>query len=151
MSAAQLNATLYNDWGQSDQTAQCLAIDGGGSTGSTGSGWGGAWVVGSGQTAGMVFVGTNNKDPFAGPCNPGPDLWSASVARAEHDHGQDGSGASRPPRTTSGTTTAPGGRALANETINGVNTEVILKTCKDGYLFEINAVTGNLIWAWDPP
>jgi len=40
---------------------------------------------------------------------------------------------------------------MANQTINGVNTEVILKTCKDGYLFEINALTGNLIWAWDPP
>jgi len=26
-----------------------------------------------------------------------------------------------------------------------------MKTCKDGYLFEINAVTGNLIWAWEPP
>jgi len=32
-----------------------------------------------------------------------------------------------------------------------VNTEVVLKTCKDGYLFEINALTGNLIWAWNPP
>jgi len=27
----------------------------------------------------------------------------------------------------------------------------VMKTCKDGYLFEINAVTGNLIWAWEPP
>jgi hypothetical protein len=40
---------------------------------------------------------------------------------------------------------------MANETIGGVNTEVILKTCKNGYLYEINAVTGNLIWAWSPP
>jgi len=40
---------------------------------------------------------------------------------------------------------------MANETISGVNTEVILKTCKNGYLYEINAVTGNLIWAWSPP
>src|SRR5271169_615351 len=79
MSPSQLNASLYNDWGQSFQTAQCLAIDGGGSTGSTGDAWGGAWIVGSGQSAGMVILGTNNKDPFAGPCTPGPDLWSASV------------------------------------------------------------------------
>ncbi len=42
-------------------------------------------------------------------------------------------------------------QGLANATIAGVNTEVLLKTCKDGYLFEINAVTGNLIWALDPP
>jgi len=85
MSPSALNASLYNDWGQSQQTAQCLAIDGGGSTGSTGAWWGGAWVLGSGQSAGMVFVGTNNKDPFAGPCNPGPDLWSASVGAQHHD------------------------------------------------------------------
>jgi hypothetical protein len=150
MSASQLNATLYNDWGQSDQTAQCLAIDGGGSTGSTGSTWGGAWVVGSGQTNGMVILGTNNKDPFAGPCTPGPDLWSASVIALNITTGA---------WIWAFQTTAHDNwdydcswyQGLANETINGVNTEVILKTCKDGYLFEINAVTGNLIWAWDPP
>jgi len=150
MSPSELNASLYNDWGQSFQTAQCLAIDGGGSTGSTGSAWGGAWLMGSGQSAGMVFVATNNKDPFAGPCNPGPDLWSASTMGLN---------------VTTGAwiwafqTTAHDiwdydcswYQGLANETINGVNTEVVLKTCKNGYLYEINALTGNLIWAWDPP
>ena len=150
LSPTQLNTTLYNDWGQSDQTSQCLSIDGGGSTGSTGSAWGGAWVVGSGQTAGMVFLGTNNKDPFAGPCTPGPDLWSASVLGLNIETGQIVWGFQ--------TTTHDNWdydcswyQALANVTLSGVNTEVILKTCKDGYLFEINALTGNLIWAWDPP
>ncbi len=150
MSSAQLNATLYNDWGQSSQTAQCLAIDGGGSTGSTGSAWGGEWIVGSGQTAGMVFLGTNNKDPFVGPCNPGPNLWSASVLALNMTTGQIVWGLQ--------TTThdiwdydCSWWQGLTNETISGVSTEVLLKTCKDGYLFEINAQTGNLIWAWSPP
>ena len=150
MPAAQLNATLYNDWGQSNQTPACLAIDGGGSTGSTGDAWGGAWIVGSGQTAGMVILGTNNKDPFAGPCTPGPDLWSASVIALNMSTGA---------WVWAFQTTAHDNwdydcswyQGLANATINGVNTEVVLKTCKDGYLFEINAQTGNLIWAWDPP
>jgi len=150
MSPAELNASLYNDWGQSDQTAQCLAIDGGGSTGSTGSAWGGAWVVGSGQSAGMVFLGTNNKDPFAGPCNPGTNLWSASVIALNITTGA---------WIWAFQTTAHDiwdydcswWQGLANATIAGVNTEVLLKTCKDGYLFEFNALTGNLIWAWDPP
>ena len=150
MPAGQLNATLYNDWGQSYQTAQCLAITGGGSTGSTGSAWGGSWVVGSGQTAGMVFLGTNNKDPFTGPCNPGPDLWSASVIALNMSTGA---------WVWAFQTTAHDiwdydcswWQGLANATIAGVNTEVLLKTCKDGYLFEFNAQTGNLIWAWDPP
>jgi len=150
MAPSTLNASLYNDWGQSFQTAQCLAIDGGGSTGSTGSSWGGSWVVGSGQSAGIVYLGTNNKDPFAGPCNPGPDLWSASVIALN---------------MTTGhwiwafqTTThdiwdydCSWWQGLANATIAGVNTEVLLKTCKDGYLFEFNALTGNLIWSFNPP
>jgi len=65
-----LNQTLYNDWGQANQSPQCLAITGGASTGSTGAGWGGPWLLGTGATAGMAFVNTNNKDPFEGPCNP---------------------------------------------------------------------------------
>jgi len=150
LSPAQLNASLYNDWGQSFQTAQCLAIDGGGSTGSTGSGWGGAWVVGSGQTAGMVFVGTNNKDPYVGPCTPGPDLWSAATLALNVTTGRMIWGFQANAHDL-WDYDCSWYWAMANETISGVNTEVILKTCKNGYLYEINAVTGNLIWAWSPP
>jgi glucose dehydrogenase len=150
MSPTLLNTTLYNDWGQSDQTAQCLAIDGGGSTGSTGSGWGGAWLLGSGQSAGLVYVPTNNKDPFTGPCDPGTDLWSASIIALNVTTGAWVWAL----QTTSHDIwdyDCSWWQGMANETINGVNTEVVLKTCKDGYLFEINALTGNLIWAWNPP
>jgi glucose dehydrogenase len=150
MSATELNATLYNDWGQVDQSSQCLAIDAGGSTGSTGSGWGGPWLLGSGQSNGMAFVTTNNKDPFTGPCNPGPDLWSASVLALNVTNGHWIWGLQ--------TTThdvwdydCSWWQGMGNETISGVSTEVIFKTCKNGYLYEINALTGNLIWAWDPP
>src|SRR4029077_11391961 len=38
-----------------------------------------------------------------------------------------------------------------NETVNGVNTQVIWKTCKAGYLFELNAVTGAMIWSFTAP
>ncbi len=150
LSSTQLNASLYNDWGYSYQTQQCLAIDGGGSTGSTGTGWGGQWLVGSGQTAGMVFVNTNNKDPYNSPCNPGPDLWSAAVLGLNMSTGQIiwGFQANAHDIWDYDCSWSQG---LANETINGVNTEVILKTCKNGYLYEINAVNGNLIWSWNPP
>jgi len=43
------------------------------------------------------------------------------------------------------------GQALLNQTISGVQTQVVIKTCKDGYMFELNALTGALIWAWEPP
>jgi hypothetical protein len=150
LTQAQLNASLYNDWGYANQSPQCLAITSGRSTGSTNAGWGGQWLLGSGQTAGIVYVNTNNKDPYGTPCTPGPDLWSAAElalnmttgkliwgfqANAHDNWDYDCSWSQN----------------LANETIGGVNTPVILKTCKNGYLYENNAVTGNLIWAWSPP
>jgi PQQ-like domain/PQQ enzyme repeat len=150
LSATQLNATLYNDWGQSDQSSQCLAIDGGGSTGSTGSAWGGAWLVGSGQSAGMVILGTNNKDPYVGPCTPGPDLWSASSMALNMTTGQI-IWAFQANAHDLWDYDCSWYQALGNVTISGVNTEVVIKTCKNGYMYEINAVTGNLIWAWSPP
>jgi len=39
---------------------------------------------------------------------------------------------------------------MGNETISGVNTQVIWKTCKNGYIYELNAATGKMIWAWTP-
>ncbi len=150
LSPSQLNQTLYNDWGQAYQSDQCKAIDGGGSTGSTGPAWGGPWLLGSGPTKGILYAGTNNKDPFSGPCNPGPDLWSASVLAFNVTNGHLIWGFQ--------TTThdiwdydCSWWQAAGNETISGVNTPVIFKTCKDGVLFELNALTGDLIWAWVPP
>ena len=150
LSPAQLNASLYNDWGQVDQSAQCSALDAGGSTGSTGASWGGPWLLGSGPTSGILYAGTNNKDPFTGPCNPGPDLWSASTLALNITNGHWIWGFQ--------TTThdiwdydCSWWQAAGNETINGVNTPVVFKTCKDGFLFELNALTGDLIWAWSPP
>jgi outer membrane protein assembly factor BamB len=150
LSAAQLNASLYNDWGQAFQTQQCLAIDAGMSTGSTGSGWGGAWIVGSGQTAGMVFVNTNNKDPYVGPCTPGPDLWSAALLALNVTTGKAIWGFQANAHDI-WDWDCSWFQAIGNETINAVNTEVIFKTCKNGYLYEINALTGDLIWAFSPP
>jgi PQQ enzyme-like repeat protein len=150
LSATQLNATLYNDWGYYDQSAQCEAITGGLSTGATGAGWGGEWLVGSGQSAGMDFVSTNNKDPYASPCTPGPNLWSAATLALNASTGQIiwGFQANAHDLWDYDCSWSEG---LANETINSVNTQVVLKTCKNGYLYELNAVTGNLIWAWSPP
>ncbi len=150
LSATQLNATLYNDWGYSDQSAQCQAITGGDSTGSTNAGWGGQWLLGSGQSAGMVFVNTNNKDPYVYPCTPGPDLWSAAELALNDSTGQFIWGFQSTAHDL-WDYDCSWSQEMANETISGVNTEVILKTCKNGYLYENNAVTGNLIWAWSPP
>ena len=150
LSATQLNATLYNDWGYSNQSPQCEAITGGASTGSTGAGWGGQWLVGSGQSAGTFIVSTNNKDPYVTPCNPGPDLWSAATMALNMTTGKI-IWAFQANAHDIWDYDCSWSQAIANETIANVNTEVVIKTCKNGYLYELNAVTGNLIWAWSPP
>ncbi len=147
---SQLNATLYNDWGQAQQSAQCQAITAGMSTGSTGSSWGGPWLVGSGQTSGMVFVATNNKDPYVGPCNPGPDLWAASILALNDSNGHWIWGFQTNAHDI-WDWDCSWWQGAGNETIGGANTPVIFKTCKNGYLYEINALTGDLVWSWNPP
>jgi outer membrane protein assembly factor BamB len=148
LSASQLNATLYNDWGYSNQSAYCLSVTGGQSTGATGSGWGGSWLVD--QKTGVGYVNTGNRGPYAGACNPGPDLWQASMMALNDQTGQWIWGFQ---------TSAHDNwdwdcswyQGLANETIAGVNTQVLIKTCKNGYLYELNAANGKMIWAWTPP
>jgi len=150
LSPSVLNSTLYNDWGYVNQTPACSAWTGGGSTGSTAAGWGAPWVLGSGPSAGLAFVNTNNKDPYNSPCTPGPNLWAASVLALNVTNGKwvwAFQTAAHEPWDYD----CSWQQTLGNETINGVNTQVLWKTCKNGYLFELNAVNGNMIWAWSPP
>jgi len=150
LSPSVLNSTLYNDWGQSNQSASCAAATGGMSTGSTGAGWGGSWVLGKGPSSGLAFVNTNNKDPIGGgACAPGPDLWAASFMAINETSGQWVWGIQATAHDI-WDYDCSWWQALANETINGVNTQVLLKSCKV-YLFVVNAVTGDLLWAFTPP
>ena len=150
LSSTVLNSTLYNDWGYSNQSSACLAADGGAATGSTAAGWGAAWMLGVGPTNGMAFVNTNNRDPYNSACTLGPSLWSASILALNETTGQwiwGFQGAAHEMWDYD----CSWWQAMGNETISGVNTQVIFKTCKSGYLFELNALTGALIWAWTPP
>jgi glucose dehydrogenase len=150
LSPSVLNATLYNDWGYVNQSPACAAWTGGGSTGSTAAGWGAPWLLGTGPTDGLAFVNTNNKDPYNSPCTPGPNLWSAAVLALNVTNGKWVWGfqtAAHEPWDYD----CSWQQTLGNETVNGVNTQVLWKTCKNGYLYELNALTGNLIWAWSPP
>jgi outer membrane protein assembly factor BamB len=149
LSPSQLNATLYNDWGYV-QSAHCASEDANGAPGGTGSGWGQQWLLGTGPTAGMAFVNTGNKGPYNGDCQPGPDLWASSVLALNMNTGA----------WVWGFQTSAHDewdwdcswwQGLGNETVNGVaNTQVLFKTCKSGYLFELNAQTGALVWAYTP-
>jgi glucose dehydrogenase len=150
LSPAQLNSTLYNDWGYANQSPACMAITGGASTGSTASGWGGPWVLGTGPSSGLAYVSTNNKDPYSGPCTPGPDLWSESVLALNETNGQWVWGFQASAHDL-WDYDCSWWQAMGNETVNGVNTQVLWKTCKHGYLFELNPLTGALVYSWTPP
>lgn len=150
LSQSVLNRTLYNDWGYVGQSAECSAYTNGASTGSTAAGWGAAWLLGTGPSAGMAFVNTNNKDPYNSPCTPGPDLWSASVLALNDTTGQWIWGFQATAHDI-WDYDCSWWQALGNETVNGANTQVLWKTCKNGYLYEINALTGHLVWAYTPP
>jgi outer membrane protein assembly factor BamB len=148
LSSSVLNSTLYNDWGYSNQSPSCLAAGGGASTGAVGQGWGGSFVMD--QKTGITYVNTGNRGPYAGPCNPGPDLWADSILALDSTTGN----------WIWGFQTSAHDdwdwdcswyQGLANETINGVVTEVVNKTCKNGYMYQLNAANGKLIWAWTPP
>jgi glucose dehydrogenase len=98
----------------------------------------------------LAFVNTGNRGPYNGDCNPGPDLWASAVLALNTNTGA----------WVWGFQTSAHDewdwdcswwQGLGNETVNGVaNTQVLWKTCKDGYLYELNAQTGNLIWAYTP-
>jgi len=149
LSSTQLNSTLFNDWGYVNQSAQCAAYSAGSSTGSTAAGWGAPWLLGTGPTSGIAFVNTNNKDPYNSPCTPGPDLWSAAVLAINDTTGQWIWGFQATAHDI-WDYDCSWWQALGNETVGGVTTQVLWKTCKNGYLYELNALTGNLIWAWTP-
>jgi len=149
ISSTVLNSTLFNDWGYVGQSAQCAAYTGGSSTGSTAAGWGAPWLLGTGPTSGMAFVNTNNKDPYNSPCTPGPDLWSASVLALNETTGQWIWGFQATAHDL-WDYDCSWWQAMGNETVGGVTTQVLWKTCKNGYLYELNALTGSLIWAWTP-
>ena len=150
LSASVLNSSLYNDWGQSNQTPACASADANGSPGATGSGWGAPWLIGSGSTLGMAFVNTGNRGPYTSPCTPGPDLWSSAVMALNETTGKWIWGFQAQAHDALDYDCS-WNQALGNETVNGVQTQVLWKTCKQGYIFELNAVTGAMIWAWQPP
>jgi outer membrane protein assembly factor BamB len=147
LSPSVANATLYNDWGFKKSPA-CTALFGARSVGGVGQSWGGPWVLD--PHTGIAYVATNNRNPYDSGCIPGPDLWSASILALDVKTGNLIWGFQ--------TNTHEGwdwdcswNQILANETINGQNQEVVMKSCKDGYVYQLNAQTGALIWSFTPP
>ena len=136
------NVIPYNgDWGNLGFTSNRTLAG-------AGVGWG-QWAVD--PKRGVVYVGTSQSSPDANATfRPGPDLYSDSIVALN---------------ATSGKMlwyyqTTPHDLAdfdcgwnvvLGTASINGTSQEIAYKACKNGYLYALNAVTGKLLWYFDPP
>lgn len=140
--AATLHTMLYGDWGN-------FGFNGTRSFAGSATGWGGAWAID--PKTNIAYIATDQASPDGNATfRPGPNLWSDSVLAVNLQTGQ----INWAFQTTSHDLydwDCSWGVVLTNATVGGVNTEVVIKGCKNGYFYEMNAATGALIWAFNPP
>jgi alcohol dehydrogenase (cytochrome c) len=100
---------------------------------------------------GMVFVSTSQASPdWNGTYRPGPDLYSDSIVALNATDG----------RMLWFYQTTPHdlydfdcgwNTVLGNVTSGGTTTEAVFKACKNGYVYALGALSGKLLWYFDPP
>ena len=100
---------------------------------------------------GMVFVSTSQASPdWNGTYRPGPDLYADSVIALNATTGDMIWFYQTTPHDLydfdCGWNTV-----LGSVTQGGTTQEAVFKACKNGYLYALNALTGKLIWDFDPP
>jgi len=100
---------------------------------------------------GIVFVSTSQASPdWNGTYRPGPDLYSDSVVAVNATDGNMMWFFQTTPHDLfdfdCGWNTV-----LGNVTYAGHAQEAVFKACKNGYLYALNALTGKLLWYFDPP
>ena len=137
----ELHSMLYGDWGN-------FGFDGSRSYAGAGSGWGGAWAVD--ETDGLAYLGTSTATPdWNATQRPGLDLWSDSVLAVNITDGRLVWGFQANPHPL-GDFDCSWNVVLANATVQGRDTPVVYKGCKNGYIFALDAKTGELLWFLKP-
>lgn len=138
----ELSQMLAGDWGNFGFNGT-LSFAGGSAA------WGGAWAID--EQTGVAYLGTNVPGPdWNATYRPGPDLWSGSVLALNVTSGRIIWAFQAIPHAL-GDFDCSWNVMLANETIDGQNTPVVYKGCKNGYIFALNASTGGMIWFLKPP
>ena len=100
---------------------------------------------------GIVYVTTSQASPdWNGTYRPGPDLYADSVIALNATDGHMLWFYQTTPHDLydfdCGWNTI-----LGNATVGGTTQEAVFKACKNGYVYAINALTGSLLWYFDPP
>jgi quinohemoprotein ethanol dehydrogenase len=139
---SQLSQMLVGDWGAFGFNGS-LSFAGGSAS------WGGAWAID--EQTGVAYIGTNVPGPvWNATYRPGPDLWSGSILALNMTTGRLIWGFQAVPHSL-GDFDCSWNVMLANQTIDGQNTPVVYKGCKNGYIFALNGNTGSMLWYLKPP
>ena len=137
-----LYSMLYGDWGG-------FGYNGTYSFAGTDGGWGGSDAYDP-QT-GIVYVSTSQPSPdWNATTRPGLDLWSSSVLAINELTGKLVWGFQTSPHDLSDYDCS-WSVMLANATVNGQSQKVVLKGCKNGYFYALDAATGKMLWYFDAP
>jgi outer membrane protein assembly factor BamB len=141
-----LNATFYDDWG----FARHISFNGTNSFAGTATGWGGPWAVN--PSTGVAYVTTDQPSPdFNATFRPGPNLWSDSILAINITTGKYIWGFQTWAHDLEDYDCA-WSVMLVNVTLsNGQTQQEVLKGCKNGYFYALDANTGKLLWYLMPP
>ncbi len=142
LSNSTLYSMLYGDWGN-------FGFNGAQSYAGTDGGWGGSDAYDP-QT-GILYVGTAQPSPdWNATTRPGLDLWSSSVLAIDELTGKLVWGFQTSPHDLSDYDCS-WSVMLANATVNGQSQKVVMKGCKNGYFYALDAATGKMLWYFDAP
>jgi alcohol dehydrogenase (cytochrome c) len=142
LSPSGLSSLLYGDWGN-------FGYNGTHSYAGAGPGWGGSWALD--QNTGIAYVGTAQPSPdWNGSTRPGPNLWSDSVIAFDDQTGKT-VWAFQTSSHDLWDIDCSWSVMLANVTIAGQTKEVAYKGCKNGYLYALDAATGQMYWSFHAP
>lgn len=142
LSQSQLQSMLGNDWGD-------FGFNGTHSFAGAGTGWGGSWAVD--ESTGLAYVATAQVGPdFNATLRPGPNLWSASILSLDDRTGKIVWAFQTEPHDL-WDFDCSWNVVLANATINGAQHKAVIKGCKNGWLYALDAATGALFWAFYSP
>jgi outer membrane protein assembly factor BamB len=137
-----LYGMLYGDWGS-------FGFNGTQSFAGTDGGWGGSDAYDP-QT-GIEYVGTGQPSPdWNATTRPGLDLWSSSVLAIDETTGQLVWAFQATPHDL-GDYDCSWSVMLANATVDGQTQKVVMKGCKNGYFYALDAATGKMLWYFDAP
>jgi len=140
--ASTLHSVLYNDWGNT-------GFNGTRSYSGLGVNWGGPW--GLDPATGNVIVSTSQPPiDYNSTYRPGPNLWSDSILSLNDQTGKWNWGFQTVPHDI-WDQDCSWGTILANVTIAGAQQLEVIKGCKNGILYGLNAATGAMNWFFNAP